>query len=198
MKVRTSFIAALVVALLAGGGYRFAAAQQSGGAFIPSFDYAITGLWSFSQAPTVSGGGTAVSTTATQTLTNKTITSPTITTPTMVSGVSGAGTYTFPSNTGGMPVVVSCGSSGTADCANTATGATAKMFVGTTTLTAGSATISGLSPAFTSSQTGSCVGMDQSGASGVLAEVVLQGVSSLSIGGSGTGTVWWMCVGYGG
>lgn len=57
-------------------------AQQAGGAFIPSFNYDISGLWNFSGgAPTVTGGGSMVSTTATQTLTNKTLSAPEVTYP---------------------------------------------------------------------------------------------------------------------
>ena len=65
-----------VTALLAVG----LVAQQSGGSFIPSFNYDIAGAWNFSgTVPTLTGGGSVVGTTATQTLTNKTLTSPTIT-----------------------------------------------------------------------------------------------------------------------
>jgi hypothetical protein len=70
-----------------------------GGAFMPNADYSPTGTWTpsgtwnpsgtwtFTTAPTVSGAGTAVSTTATQTLTNKTLTSPAINTPTITTPV---------------------------------------------------------------------------------------------------------------
>lgn len=60
-------------------------AQQSGGAFIPSFAYDISGAWNFSGSPTLTSGGAIVGATATQTLTNKTLTSPTIATPTITS-----------------------------------------------------------------------------------------------------------------
>ena len=245
MKVRKSFIAALVVALLAGGGYRFADAQQSGGAFIPSFDYIISAAWTWTSAsPFVFEGATdntfettlaitdptadrtltlpnstgTLARTASDTFTSTTMTAPTITspnisgavsggasyaaptltTPTITSGISGSGTYTFPSNTGGMPIVVNCGPTGTANCGNTAAGANAKVFYGTATMTAGSATISGLSPTFTTTTSGACIGIDQSGSSGVLAEVVISGVSSLTVSGTGSGVVWYMCVGVGG
>lgn len=62
-------------------------AQQGGGAFVPSFGYDISGLWNFQSAPTVTSGGTLVSTAATQTLTNKTLTSAALTTP-VVDGVT--------------------------------------------------------------------------------------------------------------
>ncbi len=137
MKVRNSFLAALVVALLVGGGYRFAAAQQSGGAFIPSFAY---------------------------------------------SGISG------------FPRLFYCGTGAT--CGNTASGMTAHIVTGVRTLTAGTAVVSGISPPFTSTATASCVGNDTSGSSGVLTEVVVSGVSSITINGTGAGTVAWMCAGY--
>lgn len=75
--MRKLLYALTIVGLLAIG----TAAQQAGGAFIPSFAYSITSTsaWNFAVAPTVTSGGTVVSTTATQTLTNKTLTSPTIT-----------------------------------------------------------------------------------------------------------------------
>lgn len=53
-------------------------AQQSGGAFIPSYAYDISGLWNFSTTPTLTAGGSVVGTSATQTLTNKTLTAPTV------------------------------------------------------------------------------------------------------------------------
>jgi len=49
-----------------------------GGAFDPAADYSPTGLWTFTQTPTI-GSGAYVTTGATQTLTNKSLTSPTLT-----------------------------------------------------------------------------------------------------------------------
>src|ERR1044072_992542 len=63
-------------------------AQQSvGGVFDPNFDQTITGLWTFTQTPTI-GSGAYVTTGATQTLTSKSLTSPTIT-----GSVGGVATY---------------------------------------------------------------------------------------------------------
>lgn len=107
------------------------------------------------------------------------------------------GYLTMPVTSGGMPTTYSCGAtSGSTTCPNTATGYTAKMFSGVATLSAGTAVISGLSPTFTSTATGACVGVDTSGASGVVAEVVISGVSSLTVNGTGAGTVSWLCLGY--
>lgn len=73
-----------LLTVLALGTWTLVYAQQSGGAFIPGFDYDISGAWNFSGTkPTLTGGGSVVGTTATQTLTNKTLTSPVLTTPTL-------------------------------------------------------------------------------------------------------------------
>lgn len=77
-----------------------------GGAFIPSLDYSLSGLWTFTgSVPVISNlGGVLVGSTATQTLTNKTLTSPTFTAPvlgvataTSINGnifTTGSSTYT--------------------------------------------------------------------------------------------------------
>ena len=108
------------------------------------------------------------------------------------------GYATMPSHSGGIPTTYSCGSTaGSSNCANTSTGHTAKIWSGRASLTAGTAVISGLSPAFTSTLTGACVSQDQDTASGATASMaVISGVSSITITGSGTGAVWYICVGY--
>lgn len=108
------------------------------------------------------------------------------------------GYATMPSTSGGIPTVYSCGpTTGTTSCANTATGHTAKMWTGAATLSSGVAIISGMSPPFTATSTGFCVGQDQTAASGATsAKVVLSGVSSITISGTGSDVVWWICVGY--
>lgn len=65
---------------------------QSGGSFLPGAAYKITSsdAWVFDTAPTVTSGGSMVSTTATQTLTNKTLTTPAMASPT-VTGNAGSG-----------------------------------------------------------------------------------------------------------
>lgn len=84
--MRKLLYALTIVGLLAIG----TAAQQAGGAFIPSFAYNITSTsaWNFATAPTVTSGGTVVSTTATQTLTNKTLTSPVVNSACVAGGSS--------------------------------------------------------------------------------------------------------------
>ena len=54
------------------------AGPSVGGAFNPANDYTISGLWQFTQTPTI-GSGAYVTTGATQTLTAKSLTAPTIT-----------------------------------------------------------------------------------------------------------------------
>lgn len=112
--------------------------------------------------------------------------------------ITGGGGYlTMPVSSGGIAAVTACGAtSGNANCANTQTGYTARIWQGVATLSLGSAVVSNLSPTFTSTSTGSCMGIDTSGASGVLAEVVISGVSSITVAGTGSGTVSWLCVGY--
>lgn len=108
------------------------------------------------------------------------------------------GYATMPSTSGGIPTLYSCGSTaGTSNCGNTASGHTAKIWTGRASLTGGTAIISGLSPAFTSVLTGACVSQDQDTASGATTSMaVISGVSSITITGSGTGAVWYICVGY--
>jgi hypothetical protein len=77
--MRKLLYALTIVGLLAVG----LVAQQSGGSFIPSFNYDISGTWNFSATPTLTAGGSVVGTSATQTLTNKTLTSPTLTSATL-------------------------------------------------------------------------------------------------------------------
>lgn len=47
LKIKALLISACVVALLFGGGLLLVNAQQAGGAFLPTFNYLITGLWNF-------------------------------------------------------------------------------------------------------------------------------------------------------
>jgi hypothetical protein len=97
----------------------------------------------------------------------------------------------------GDPILSSCGAtSGNANCANTRGSGNAFIVSGVATLSAGKAIISAISPTFTSTATGACTANDTSGASGVLTEVEISGVSSLTISGTGAGTVAWLCVGY--
>jgi hypothetical protein len=66
----------------------------------------------------------------------------------------------LPSTTGGVPVVIGCGatSGGTANCANTALGATAQVYFGKATL-ASNASVITISPGFTDTSY-VCIGQD--------------------------------------
>jgi hypothetical protein len=112
--MRKALYVLTILALVAVGVY----AQQSGGSFIPSFNYNITGQWNFENAPTSGTGNYAVGTTATQTLTNKTLTSPVINTPT---GTAKVTTLTEASN----PITAAM--SGTTFLLNAATSITATL-----------------------------------------------------------------------
>lgn len=86
-SLRTALYALTVVALLVGG----VLAQQSGGAFLPHANYTVSGAWTFSSLPSLTGYGSAVGTSGAQTLTSKTLTSPTLTSPTITSpAITGA------------------------------------------------------------------------------------------------------------
>ncbi len=65
-----------------------------GGAFLPNSDQTITGLWTFTNTPSI-GSGAYVTTGATQTLTAKTLTAPTITG--IVAGVPDLSLAIYPS-----------------------------------------------------------------------------------------------------
>lgn len=119
--MRKVLYAVTVVALLAVGTY----AQQSGGAFIPSFAYSITSssAWNFAVAPTITSGGTVVSTTATQTLTNKTLTSPTVTNAVInTAAVAGGSSLTLTSATHGGKTILLDTAAGTTITLPAATG----------------------------------------------------------------------------
>ncbi len=134
--MKRTFLALMVLALFLGAGTWFASAQQSGGAFIPTFAY--------------------------------------------------SGIYNFPR-------LFLCGTSTT--CANTDTAMTAHAITGFTTLTAGTATVTGISPAFSSTANMTCTAVDTSGASGVAAEAIPASTTSVTLNGTGAGTVAWMCLG---
>ncbi len=105
------------------------------------------------------------------------------------------GYSTFPVTSGGLPMTFSCGI-GTTTCSGTATGHTAHIFGGIVPLTAGTGTVSGISPTFTTTSTGFCVSSDTAGGSGTLSKVLITGVSSIQITGSSTDNVAYLCMGW--
>lgn len=127
-------------------------AQQAGGAFVPNADYTVTGAWTFGSAPTITGGGSVVSTTATQTLTNKTLTSPTISGATLTTPAIGAATGTSLAVTGAIT------SSGAASGIGYATGAGCAVTQATNRSTG--VTCTGMSGAITTDATSLAAGAE--------------------------------------
>lgn len=105
-------------------------AQPSGGAFVPSLNYDISGAWTFSGRPVIS------------TITN-------------------TGTLTLPTATGGLPVVLDCGATGSGNqtCAPVAATALTKVYAGSSTLAASSAVIT-FPTAFAATTSYQCVAND--------------------------------------
>lgn len=158
-------------------------AQQAGGAFIPSFSYLISGVYTWTQAsPFVFEGATdddsettltvtdptadrtltlpnatdtLVGKATTDVLTNKTITAPTIAT------ITNTGTLTMPSATGGLPVALNCGATGVGNqtCAPTAASALTKIYAGSSTLSSNAAIIT-FPTAFAATTSYQCVADD--------------------------------------
>jgi hypothetical protein len=90
----------------------------------------------------------------------------------------------------GTALGVSCGT--TTSCANTAEPLT-RQLRGMVGLSSGTATVSGFSPAFTSSTSFVCVGTDYTSAAAV--KIVNASASSITITGTGTDTVGYICIG---
>ena len=135
---------------------------------------------------------TVVTLGAAQTLTSKTFTAPVIAT------ISNTGTETLPSTTGGLPVVIYCGatSGATANCANTATGATAKVYAGVATLSSNASVIT-ISPGFTATGDYSCTGNDVTTRANPV-QVVPTSATTFTITNTtgASDVVNWTCVGY--
>jgi hypothetical protein len=135
---------------------------------------------------------TVVTLGATQTLTAKTLTAPVIAT------ISNTGTETLPSTTGGIPIVIACGNTttGSGTCANTAVGATAKVYFGNATLASNAQTVT-ISPGFTSSSTFQCLGNDQTTRANPVQVVPASGTTFTITNTSGASDViQWACFGY--
>lgn len=152
-----------------------------------------------------STGDTMVGRATTDTLTNKTLTSPTLTTPIITSGliVAQGGTgqtvaSTFPSTAVAIPGAMSCGM--TSACSNTGQGNTARIVFGSAPLVSASpstVTITGISPAFTSSTSYVCTVTDATTATNNLLKVVNVSGSSFTITGPNTltDTINFVCAG---
>lgn len=123
-------------------------------------------------------------------------TSPTIITP-VIATITNTGTVTLPTTTGGLPVVIACGSTttGTANCANTAVGATGQIYFGKATLASNTQTIT-LSPGYTSSSTFYCVGNDVTTRANPV-QVVPASATTVTVTNTtgASDVVQWICVG---
>ena len=132
-----------------------------------------------------------VLTNATGTTTSQTLVTPVIAT------ITNTGTVTLPTNTGGVPVVIACGATtGTAACANTATGATANVTFGKATLASNTATIT-LTPGYTSTSTFYCVANDITTRANPVQAVPASATTFTITNTTGASDViQWICVGY--
>lgn len=109
-----------------------------------------------------------------------------------------ATTLTLPAVTSGIAAAYFCGATtGTTTCANTATGGTARVISGLATLASNTAVISGISPAFTSTSTFSCVGNDTTTRANVV-QVANTSASSITITNTtgGSDVISYVCIGY--
>lgn len=109
-----------------------------------------------------------------------------------------AGTVGLPKQTGSLPTAYFCGAtSGDSACANAATGGTARVFGGIATLAANSAVISGISPAFTSTSTFTCVANDLTTRANPV-DVANTSASSITITNTtgATDVINYICMGY--
>ncbi len=105
---------------------------------------------------------------------------------------------TFSASAGAYPVMFSCATTST--CSNTALGTTARIFFGSAPLVSGTpsaVTITGISPAFTSSSTYVCTVTDATTATNNLLKVVNVSGSSFTITGPNTltDTINFQCTG---
>lgn len=154
-----------------------------GGSFLPNENYVLNGIWTWKGASPITFEGatndslkttltitdptanrtwtipdatdTVVGKATTDILTNKTLTAP------VVSSLVNTGTLTLPTATGGVPVLFSCGTtgSGSQTCSPATAAVTTKTYVGHSTLAANTATIT-FPVAFTSGTSFECVAND--------------------------------------
>ncbi len=117
--------------------------------------------------------------------------------PPVISSITNTGTETLPSATGGIPVVIACGNTttGTGTCANTAVGATSKVYFGNATLASNAQTVT-ISPGYTSSSTFQCIGNDQTTRANPVQVVPASGTTFTITNTTGASDViQWICVG---
>lgn len=189
--------------------------QQQGGTFLPTFNYRITGLWTFTQAPIMPTGTSSTSPVTvggTQTLTNKTLTAPALSgtatgtytlggTPTLtapvIATVTNTGTLTLPNATAGVPVMFDCASTGSGNqtCSPTAAAATTKIYSGKSTLAANAAVIT-FPVAFTATTNYSCVANDVTTRGNPVQMVPTTAATATITNTTGaTDVIQWLCIG---
>lgn len=167
MRIHRLLLSALVVFGLSAGASALLVAQRNpsaGGAFLPSADYDLAGDVRFTKA-TLTNSQNPVTVGGTQTLTNKTLTSPTITGASLsnaaMSSISNTGTLLLPTTSGGIPIVLDCGATGTGDqtCAPATAAVTTKIYAGQSTLASNAAIIT-FPTAFAATTSYRCVADD--------------------------------------
>lgn len=106
---------------------------------------------------------------------------------------TGARTVTLPDASITVPGTVVQGCGTTTTCSATNNSATSKMVYGSVALSAGTATVTGISPTFTSSSSFVCTATDVTAANAT--KVVNASSSSITITGTSTDTVNYVCAG---
>lgn len=149
-------------------------------------------------AQNVAGGTISGTTVAATNLTNQMVMGTTNLTTLNFPAPSGAVTLTFPLNTGALPTGYSCGNALAAGgvCANTAQGGTFHVVFGSGVLSGSTSTITGISPAFTSTTSYWCLGNDTTTRANPV-QVVAASASSITITNTtgGTDTISFICFG---
>jgi hypothetical protein len=157
MRFKRSLLSALVVFGLSAGASALLVAQRNpsaGGSFLPSADYDLAGDIRFTKSG-LTNAQNPVLVGSSQTLTGKTLTAPVIAT------ITNTGTLTLPTATGGVPVVLDCGATGTGNqtCAPAAAAVTTKIYAGQSTLSSNAAIIT-FPTAFAATTSYRCVADD--------------------------------------
>lgn len=159
------------------------ARQAAGGAFMPAFDYVISGNWTHSGTTAFTGVAT--------------MTAPVLSSP-VISTIRNTGTLTLPSATGGVPVVLDCGATGSGNqtCAPVAATAATKVYAGSSTLSSNSAVIT-FPTAFAATSSYQCVADDITTRANPVQMLSTSAATATITNTTGASDVInWICVGY--